>query len=67
MKGRLESTQTPYRFSIQQLEKIKSSKCLTPFEKLRVLSQVGDVIKSEIKTFWTGVDVKKDKLTLDGD
>jgi hypothetical protein len=32
-----------------------------------VLSKVTDVIKAEIKTFWTGVDVKKDKLTLDGD
>jgi len=26
-----------------------------------------DVIKAEIKDFWDGVDVKKDKLVLDGD
>jgi hypothetical protein len=40
---------------------------VTPFEKLKALACVSDVIKSEIKDFWKGVDVRKDKLVLDGD
>ena len=40
---------------------------MTPFEKLKALACVSDVIKSEIKDFWKGVDVRKDKLVLDGD
>lgn len=44
-----------------------SSLCVTPFEKLQALTKVSEIIKEEIKDFWLGVDVKKDKLTLDGD
>ena len=66
VRRRLESTETPYKLSIEQLEKV-GRRCLSPFDKLTELSKVTDVIKEEIKTFWSGVDVKKDKLTLDGD
>ena len=58
----------PYQRAIKQLEKMdNSSLCVTPFEKLQALTKVSEIIKEEIKDFWLGVDVKKDKLTLDGD
>jgi len=36
-------------------------------EKLRAFAKISDIIKKDIRQFWTGVDVKEDKLTLDGD
>ena len=51
------------------LERLKDIdlNCKTPFEKLTCVQQISEIIKQEIKAFWRGVNVKEDKLTLDGD
>lgn len=54
----------PYRRSI---EKLKELKCSTPYEKLNILADLTSTMKQEINEFWQGVNIKKDKLVLDGD
>lgn len=39
----------------------------TPIQKLNIVGEVTNIIKKEISNFWQGVDVKPEKLTLDGD
>jgi hypothetical protein len=46
---------------------MKISECETPIEKIRCISDVSKHIVKCVNKFWTGIKVKKEKLTIDGD
>lgn len=67
VKNRMKSD-SPYDRSIQCLRELNfPEESKTPFQKLCIISQVSSIIKKEIKAFWQGVNIKPDKLALDGD
>lgn len=40
---------------------------MTPLDKIRGVVTVSNLIVLAINSFWQGLNVKKDKLTIDGD
>jgi hypothetical protein len=45
----------------------KISETETPIEKIRCISNVSKIIVKCVNKFWSGLKVKKEKLTIDGD
>lgn len=39
----------------------------TPMKKLQSINKMSEKIVKSINKFWKGLDIKKDKLTIDGD
>ena len=57
IKHRLQNS-IPYQRAIAHLDSLNSKKYQSPFDKLGVLGDITTIVKQEIKSFWTGVDVK---------
>ncbi|CDW86425.1 UNKNOWN [Stylonychia lemnae] len=57
--------QKPYINAVQQIKMIPEY--YTPIDKLRCLATVSHSIIESINKFWKGLDVEKDKLTVNGD
>ncbi len=55
----------PYKEPIQIMMKMK--KIGPPLNKARCIVEMSSSIVHSINAFWDGIDVNKDKLTIDGD
>lgn len=55
----------PYYDAIVHLTTIKE--CNAPIEKIRCLSHMSRIVVKSVNKFWAGLNIKKDKLTINGE